>query len=464
MSLRHERVALLDRYIRIPTVSRRVTPAMVEEVRALWRGQGLELAPLLPAEGPGGRAPEVGGEGRDTTPDSEDAGTPALYGEIPGPPGAPSVLLYGHYDVQPTGDPAFWRWEGVPCDPFVPTYFRHGRQVDPQTLAEDALDDVLVVARGGADNKGQHLANVLGALDARQAGTLHWTVKVLLDGEEEHGSPHLPAIAARHRERLTADLLIGSDGPKQRNLPTLLMGVRGLLIVDIVAENGAPASLHSGNYGNILPSPALPLARLLADITGQVEDYADLHDTFRREAAAVFAEWADKATWVPFLWPTVNVNHPMTAGASPELTRTIIPQSAHARLDIRLTPDTPPGVVREIVEQVVAEHASETPGITFRLRTGGDLPASYTSPARPEFDWLLRLLAEQGEGEPVALPILGGTLPNWVFTEYLGIPAFWLPAANADNQQHDINEHYVMRHLFQQRSLYARIVSSRPDR
>jgi acetylornithine deacetylase/succinyl-diaminopimelate desuccinylase-like protein len=256
-------------------------------------------------------------------------------------------------------------------------------------------------------------------------------------------------------------VLIGSDGPKQRNAPTLLMGVRGLLGVDIVASNGAPASLHSGNYGNIVPNPVLPLARLVAEITDRVRDYAEAHDAFRREAAEVFAEWADRATWKPFLWPTVNVNHLMTEGASPELRRTIIPRSAHARIDVRLTPDTPPDAVTAIIDQTVAGHNAAGDGISFSVRASG-MPSSYTSPARPEFDWLLRLLAEQGDGEPVALPILGGTLPNYVFTDVLGIPSFWLPSANSDNQQHDINEHYVLKHYFQQTALYARIVSSLP--
>jgi acetylornithine deacetylase/succinyl-diaminopimelate desuccinylase-like protein len=438
--VRHERVALLDRYVRIPTVSRTVTAAMVEEVRALWRGQGLALTPLSPPDG---------------------EGAPALYGELAGPHGAPTLLLYGHYDVQPTGDPALWRWHGIACAPFEPTYFLDGRQVEPRTLDEAALDGVVMVARGGADNKGQHMANVLGALDAARAGTLRWRVKIILDGEEEHGSPHLRAIAERYRDRLAADVLIGSDGPKQRNAPTLLMGVRGLLGVDIIASNGAPASLHSGNYGNIVPNPVLPLARLVAEITDRVRDYAEAHDRFRREAAEVFAEWADRATWKPFLWPTVNVNHLMTEGASPELRRTIIPRSAHARLDVRLTPDTPPDSVTAIIERSVAEHNAAGEGVSFTVRAAG-MPASYTSPARPEFDWLLGLLAELGDGEPVALPILGGTLPNYVFTDVLGIPSFWLPAANSDNQQHDINEHYVLKHFFQQAALYQRIVSTLP--
>jgi acetylornithine deacetylase/succinyl-diaminopimelate desuccinylase-like protein len=437
---RHDRLRLLDRYVRIPTVSRQVTPEMVGAVRELWGTLGLDLTPLWPEDG---------------------EGAPVLYGEIAGPPGARTVLLYGHYDVQPTGDLALWRWEGVECKPFVPAYFLDGASIDPGAVEGGALDAVTMVARGGADNKGQHLANVLGALDAARAGTLQWTVKIVLDGEEEHGSPHLEALARAHRDRLRADVVICSDGPKQRNRPTLVMGVRGLLGVDIVADNGQRASVHSGNYGNIVPNPVLPLAHLIGDIGARVEAYAAEHDAFRREAEAEFAKWEDAAIWKPYLLPAINVNHLMTEGASPQLRRTIIPRSVHARLDIRLTPDTAPAAIAAIVERVVADHQKRVEGINFSVRAEGQ-PASYTSPARPEFGWLLRLLAEQEEGEPVALPILGGTLPTWVFTEMLGLPAFLIPSANSGNQQHDVNEHYVLRHFFQQMVLYARIVSSRP--
>jgi acetylornithine deacetylase/succinyl-diaminopimelate desuccinylase-like protein len=440
VSQRHDRLALLDRYLRIPTISRQVTPALIEDVRAFWRDVGLDLAPL----------PVPGG-----------AGTPALWAEIPGPAGAPTLLLYGHYDVQPTGDLERWRWQDVACRPFEPTYFHGGRPVDPRALDAGALDEVTVVARGGADNKGQHLANVLGALDAARAGRAQWRVRIVLDGEEEHGSPNLDAIARAHRDRLAADLLVGSDGPKQHDAPTLVMGVRGLVGVELIADNGRPASLHSGNYGNIVPNPVLPLARLIDDIETRVRAYGDAHDAFRREATALFAKWEGRAVWTPFLRPTVNVNHFMSEGASPTARRTIIPRTAHARLDIRVTPDTPPAAMEDIVTRAVADHRDRAPGIAFSVRFASQ-PASYTSPSRPEFGWLLRLLEQHGGEEPVALPTLGGTLPLWVFTETLGIPALWIPAANSDNQQHDVNEHFVLRHFFGQIALYADVVASRP--
>jgi acetylornithine deacetylase/succinyl-diaminopimelate desuccinylase-like protein len=440
MTSRHARVARLDRYVRIPTVSRRVTPEMVEHVRAFWQEQGLALEPLSP---PG------------------DQGTPALWGEIPGPAGAPTVLLYGHYDVQPTGDLARWVWDGVPCEPFAPTYFHDGRRVDPATVDDAALDAVTMVARGGADNKGQHLANVLGALDAARAGTLRWRVRIILDGEEEHGSPHLGEIARAHRARLAADVVICSDGPKQKNRPTLVMGVRGMLEVHLTVENGQRTAVHSGNYGNIVANPVLPLARLIEDLQGRVREFAQDNGAFRQAAEAAFARWEREAVWKPFLWPYVNANHLATEGTSLEQRRTVIPRAAHARVDIRLTPDTSPEAMSALVYRAVADHQKSAEGVTFQVRTTGQ-PASYTSPDRPEFAWLLRLLGEQGDGPPVALPTLGGTLPTWVFTQLLGIPTFVIPSANSDNQQHDVNEHYVLRHFFAQIALYDRIVSSRP--
>src|SRR5437667_12670915 len=108
-------------------------------------------------------------------------------------------------------------------------------------------------------------------------------------------------------------------------------------------------SVDSGNYGNIVPQPVLPLARLIDDIEARVRDYAARHDRFHREATEVFAKWKEKAVWRPYLWPTVNVNHLMTDDGSADPSRTIIPRSVHPRLDFPLAPAAP---LRTTVETV----------------------------------------------------------------------------------------------------------------
>ncbi|HEY7293818.1 MAG TPA: hypothetical protein VH916_02210, partial [Dehalococcoidia bacterium] len=171
----HARLALLDRYVRIKTQSRAVAGEHVAAVRAFWHELGLELEELWP--GKGGRSaatlsiPERG------------EGAPALYAELRGEAPGPTVLLYGHYDVQPPGDLTGWHWGGRACDPWTPSYFLDttstlsNEPTDPATLSEAELGKLYLVARGGCDNKGQHLGNILGVLQAREAGRLRGTVK-----------------------------------------------------------------------------------------------------------------------------------------------------------------------------------------------------------------------------------------------------------------------------------------------
>jgi acetylornithine deacetylase/succinyl-diaminopimelate desuccinylase-like protein len=280
----------------------------------------------------------------------------------------------------------------------------------------------------------------------------------MLEGEEESGSPNLVAIVRRHRDRLRADLCLCADAPKVDNRPTLVLGVRGIIHLHLSAANGQATGLHSGNYGNVVTNPALPLAALIERIAAAITWHAEAHDDFRRDALEQLI-----ATDDPFLWPTTNINHLATEGTMLDARRLVIPRAAHAKIDVRLTPDTPPAAVASIAESLVEAHRRIHPALTFDLRVTDGKPASFTSPARPEYGWLHRLLADQGEGEVVVMPILGGTLPIWVFTDTLGIPTFVLPCANSDNQQHDASEHYIARHLPLQMGLFRRILDSLPD-
>ena len=176
---------------------------------------------------------------------AETAGWPLVLGHRAGPPGAPTVLVYGHYDVQPP-DPLD-AWTSPPFEPEV----RDGR----------------LYGRGAADNKGQHLAQLL-AIESLLAtrGELPCTVKVLLDGEEEIGSPNLAAFAAGQRERLAADLVVWSDGPVDPGGGwRLVFGVRGIASFELRAR-GANRSLHSGNWGGVAPNPLWTLVHLLASM------------------------------------------------------------------------------------------------------------------------------------------------------------------------------------------------------
>src|SRR5579875_369897 len=201
------------------------------------------------------------------------AGWPMVLGERTAKPGAPAVLLYGHYDVQPPDPLEAWI-----SPPFEPT-IRDGR----------------IYARGAGDNKGQHFAQLL-AIEAHLAvhGRLPCNVVVLLEGEEEVGSPHIAEFVRANRERVRADLVITADGPiHPSGRPTVTFGVRGMAGFELRART-AKRDVHSGNFGGVVPNAIWTLVHLLAtmkrpDGTITIEG---LHDAIvppgklEREAAA----------------------------------------------------------------------------------------------------------------------------------------------------------------------------------
>ncbi len=444
---------LLDSYVQIPTISSQITPEIVAQVQTFWHNLGLEFEQLWPQ-----------------TPGSGNIRNPALFCEIPADVlDAHSLLLYGHWDVQPTGDVNQWVWHGQPCPPFQPTYFLDTNylgsspteiqsKIDPQNLAQ-----LLMVARGAADNKGQHLANILGVLGAKQAGTLQWNIKILLDGEEEVGSPNLRAIVHNHRHKLTADFMVGSDGPKSDNFPTLLLGVRGLLALTVRCQNGSGRMLHSGNYGNITPNPTLPLAHLLDDMEAAVVEMGQTSTAFRDEVDSFFGKVSpDRARFEPFLYPTFNINSLMTEGATGGQRRTIIPSWVEASVDVRLIPGLHPQEVYQRLASIVEKANRSQVGLSFVIAQGSATAASYTSPQREGYAWLKQVVDNfWGEGTRL-IPILGGTLPNDIFTEDLSLASYWLPAANSHNRQHDTNEHFILEHFFRQQEFYQ-VLASTPN-
>ena len=365
-------------------------------------------------------------------------GWPMVFGEYNVRPGAPTVLLYGHYDVQPP-DP-LEEWITPPFEPTV----RDGR----------------LYARGVGDNKGQHFAQLL-ALETLLAcrGTLPCNVKVLLEGEEEVGSPHMPEFIRAHRDELHADLVIVSDGPvHESGRSTINFGVRGVLSLELRAR-GASQDVHSGNWGGIVPNPLWTLVHLLASmkntrgeitIDGFYEQVLPLNELEHQALAdlPLNIEQAKRTLDITRLdepqergyferlsaWPTLTING-LHGGYGGPGSKTVLPHEAVAKCDIRLVEAQ---TAEEILAKVRAHVQKHAPEVS--VTSSGSMDPSKT-PLDSPFTAPLRQAIRAAQGaEPLLVPAMGGSLPNYVFTKTLGIPAFGVPYANADEANHAPNE------------------------
>ncbi|MEU6328523.1 M20/M25/M40 family metallo-hydrolase [Streptomyces sp. NPDC047049] len=363
-------------------------------------------------------------------------GRPLVVGHRAGPAGAPHVLLYGHYDVQPAGPREKWD-----SDPFTPV-LRDGR----------------IWGRGTGDNKGQHYAHLQALrLFDKHIGALPCTVTVLLDGEEEIGSPHLADTLRAHQELFDCDLVVWSDRSVHESGEWCVShGVRGMIRLRI-GVTGPSHPLHSGNFGNVAPNPAWRLVHALAslkDPSGRVlvEGFDDgrepLSDADRAAFAALpldlqealgdigLTEMDPAFNGLSFYErladrPALTING-ITTG---DVDRTIIPDTAQAGIDIRLTPGQDPQAVFERVAAHLRVHAPE---VTVTMVCG--VPASRTAIDNPHTPRVARAISRVTGRDPLLIPAYGGTLPDWVFTGILGVPSIGLPLANADQANHAPNE------------------------
>jgi acetylornithine deacetylase/succinyl-diaminopimelate desuccinylase-like protein len=393
----------------------------------------------------------------------ETAGNPLVYAELKAPGAKRTLLLYSHYDGQPV-DPKGWQQP----DPFKPVV-RDGR----------------IYARSASDDKSP-IVMTLAAIDALKAAgeTPTANIRVILDGEEEAGSPSLVPAISKYREKLAADLMVILDGPQHSSgRPTIAYGARGIARVDITVF-GPKAGVHSGNYGNWIPNPAQRLALLLASMKDEqgrilVDGWHDGIAPLSPEEQAMVAEVPeDRAAMLrafgvaapepahPRLqealqYPTLNVRGMASAfvGAG---ARTIIPDSATASIDVRLVKETPAAAMIEKIRAHVRQqgyHIVQEPpddetrakhSRIARLATFGDGTSAFrTSPLDPQARALAAAIREAAGVEPVHLRTLGGTVPIAPFIEALGFPAVLVPTVNFDNNQHEENENLRIANLWQ---------------
>jgi acetylornithine deacetylase/succinyl-diaminopimelate desuccinylase-like protein len=373
-------------------------------------------------------------------------GWPMVFGERTDIPSAQTVLLYGHYDVQPP-DPLD-AWVSPPFEPQV----RDGR----------------LYGRGVGDNKGQHFAQIL-AMESLLVcrGALPCNVKLLLEGEEEIGSPQMPPFVAAHRDLLRADLVITSDGPVDPSgRARILFGVRGVLSFELRAH-GASHDLHSGNWGGVAPNPLWTLVHLLATMKNERGEitiagfYDDVQPPTDLERAALASLPVDPDAIRASLglsrfddpvargfaerlssWPTLTINGLHGGYAGPG-SKTVLPHEAFAKCDIRLVEAQRADDIYTKVLEHVRRHAPEVEVIYQGAMDPSKTPldSRYTEPIRQA------IVAARGE-EPLLVPAMGGSLPEYVFTKTLGIPAFTVPYANADEANHAPNENLELERFY----------------
>ena len=393
----------------------------------------------------------------------ETSGNPLVYGELKIPGATRTLLFYCHYDGQPV-DPKGWKQP----DPFVPVE-RDGR----------------IYARSASDDKAPIVA-IVSALDALRAAGLQPSsnIRVILDGEEEAGSPSLVPAIAKYRDKLAADLMIILDGPQHPSgRPTIAYGARGITRVDLTVY-GPKVGVHSGNYGNWIPNPAQRLALLLASMKNEqgrvlvagfndgiapltaeekrmVADVPDDSAAMLRAFGVAAPEPAYPKLQDALQYPTLNVRGMISAhvGAG---ARTIIPDSATASIDIRLVKETPAASMVEKLRahvraqgyQVVDAPPDDAARSKYpklaRLQTFGDGTNAFrTSPADPQARAMATAIRDALGVEPVHLRTLGGTVPIAPFIDALGFPAVLMPMVNFDNNQHEENENLRLENLYE---------------
>ncbi len=392
--------------------------------------------------------------GFDSTERVETSGHPAViaHAYVDNDPenDAPTVLVYGHYDVQPV-DPGEWT-----TPPFEPT-------------VRDRDSEAMLYGRGSVDNKGQHFAYLCAVETLRKTTGLPVNVTLLLDGEEESGSPNLrDAVEAREAE-LAADVSINSDGPvDESGRPSVVLGNRGILVVQVDVD-GPRTDLHSGHYGGAIPNPAWELVNLLGtmkdgngriaidgfyeDVRAMTADDRELLDAVEPDTDELLASMevsgledgpGETVGEKTLYYPTLNING-LRGGHGGEGFKTIVPADASATIDMRLVVDQDPDDIYEKFADHVERHCTNKLDVTAsRL---GSMHPTRTPVDTPYRQPVVDAVADGWGTEPVVKPASGGSAPYALFTRFLDLPHLSVPYGQQDNNQHSHDEHFSLDHF-----------------
>ena len=429
-------VAALEELVAIPSVSG--DPARRDDVgrAAAWLAKRLE--------GLNGRVVPT-------------AGHPLVLAEWLGAEGAPTVLVYAHYDVQPVGEASAWR-----TPPFEPV-----------------IRDERMYGRGTSDDKGPMLA-ALGAVERllEERGSLPVNVRVLLEGEEEIGSPSLEPALLAHRDALQADVAISADGAMwSAEQPSLNVAARGMLAVE-VSVRGPSADLHSGRHGGAVLNPLQALAEILATlhrpdgaitVDGFMDDVVDLTGDDRFEIAEMpFDERAYRAEVGSPRLHGQNGYTPLerlTARPTLEISQiegggryTVIPAVARAYLTCRLVPDQDPQRIAAAIARHVLGRCPD--GVTASVEeVPGGIPAYAMRRDHPALAAAEEALRAVYPGRRVLRTRAGGTLPAAVLLRRaLGLDTLLFSFSSSDEGFHGPNEFFRLSRLREGTDAWARLL------
>ena len=390
-------------------------------------------------------------------------GNPVVYGDWLEAPGAPTMLFYGHYDVQPVD----------PVDQWITPPF------------EATVRDGEIYARGSADDKGQVFMHIK-AVEAhlKQSGRLPLNIRFFIEGEEEVGSVHLDDFVRSHKADLAADVVVISDSPMfDRGIPSICYGLRGLTYFQIDVR-GTKSDLHSGSFGGAVANPAMVLAQILAQmkdrsgrvrIAGFYDDVRDLSEAERSEwkklpfnetkyrkelgAPKLFGETGYSTLERVWARPTFEVNG-LLSGFTGDGAKTVLPATAMAKVSMRLVPDQDPKKVGDLFEAYLRKIAPKTVELTVTRMHGG-------KPWMTEFDNKYVRAAgraiERGFGKAPVFMRLGGTLPIMAALYERGVPTVLTGVAMAEDAFHAPNESISLDRLAvglrAARSLYEKLAT-----
>ena len=368
-------------------------------------------------------------------------GNPVVYGDWLGAEGAPTILFYGHYDVQPV-DP-LELWESPPF--------------------EATIRDGEIYARGSADDKGQVFMHFK-AVEAhmKQNGRLPVNIKFILEGEEEVGSEHLDDFVKSHRDELKADVVVISDSPMfARGVPSMCYGLRGLVYFQIDVR-GSSTDLHSGSFGGAVANPAIVLAQMLTQmkdrggrikIPGFYDDVVALNEEERKAWASlpfnerkykkdfgipkVFGESGYSTLERTWARPTFEVNG-LLSGFTGDGAKTVLPATAMAKVSMRLVPNQDPDKIAKLFEAYVNDVAPKTVAVKVtRMHGGKPWMTSYDNP----FVQAAGRAIERGFGQKPVFTREGGSIPVVsTFQEELGLPSVLFGVGLPDENAHAPNE------------------------